>query len=128
MNTSITALNTEEVATRLIELCGKGQFLQAQEELYDADIVSIDPDGSRTIDAENMYAKEQSFLNGLKKTISISYSAPLFAGNFFTTILSMAVETSKAGYLGFSEICVYQVAEGKIIFEQFFRDNAVKKN
>jgi len=118
-------MTTAMVAGRLIELCKDGQFIQAQHELYDTAIISIDPDGSRTEGASNMNAKEQRFLNNLEKIISISFSEPLIAGGYFSVILRMEIEIKNTGYRDFEEICVYQVANGKIVFEQFFRD--VKK-
>jgi hypothetical protein len=90
--------------------------------LYDTDIKSIDPDGSLTVGASNMNAKEQRFLNNLEKINSISFSDPMFAGNYFTVILRMEIEIKNIGYKDFEEVCVYQVINGKIIFEQFFRD------
>jgi hypothetical protein len=54
-------MTTAIVANRLIELCKDGKFIQAQHELYDTDINSIDPDGSKTVGASNMNAKEQRF-------------------------------------------------------------------
>ncbi len=67
-------MTTVTVANRLIELCGNGNFIQAQHELYDKDIKSIDPDGSVTVGALNRNAKEQRFLDNLEK---IYYNGPL---------------------------------------------------
>ena len=120
--TTIPQMTTVKVAARLIELCGKGNFIQAQHELYDTDIKSIDPDGSVTVGASNMNAKEQRFLDNLEKIHNISFSNPMFAGNYFTVILKMEIEIKNIGYKAFEEVCVYQVTNGKIIFEQFFRD------
>jgi hypothetical protein len=106
------------VAKRLIELCKEGKFTEAQQELYDTDIISVDPDGSKTVGASNMNAKERRFLDSLEKIHTISYSEPLFAGNYFTVILRMEIEIKN----NFDEVCIYQVADGKIVFEQFFRD------
>jgi hypothetical protein len=89
--------------------------------------VSIDPDGIRTTGSATMQAKEQRFLHHLERIYSISLTDPLVAGNFFTTILRMEVETQLSGYLDFSEICVYQVAGDKIIFEQFFRGTSARR-
>ena len=118
-------MTTTIVANRLIELCKEGKFIQAQQELYHPDIISIDPDGSKTLGASNMHAKEERFLSNLEKIHSIRFSAPLIAGSYFTVILGMEIEIKKTGYTAFEEICVYQVVNGKIVFEQFFRD--VKK-
>jgi hypothetical protein len=115
-------MTTLEVANRLIELCKEGNFIQAQQELYHADIVSIDPDGSKTVSAENMLAKEQRFLANLEKMGAISYSQPLVAGGFFTVVLKMELDIKNGGHRVLEEVCVYQVEKGKIVFEQFFRD------
>jgi hypothetical protein len=115
-------MTTAIVASRLIELCEEGNFIQAQHEFYDTDIKSIDPDGSVTIGASNMNAKEQRFLDNLEKIYSISYSDPLIAGSYFTVKLKMEIEIKNIGHKSLEEVCVYRVADGKIIFEQFFRD------
>ena len=38
-------MNTQEVATRLVELCRKGENMQALKELYDQNIVSKEMPG-----------------------------------------------------------------------------------
>ncbi|WP_143308593.1 SnoaL-like domain-containing protein [Chitinophaga vietnamensis] len=110
------------IASRLIALCTAGEFIQAQQELYHPDIVSIDPDGSKTIGATNMHAKEQRFLDNLNSIISVHFSEPQFAGSYFTTILTMEIDIKNVGPRRFSEVCVYQTENDKIVFEQFFRD------
>lgn len=115
-------MSTATVAGRLIELCKEGKFLEAQHELYDTDIISIDPDGSKTVGASNMHAKEEQFLARLEKFHNISWSEPLIAGSYFTVILKMEIEFKKVGHKSLEEVCVYQVRNGKIVFEQFFRD------
>ena len=115
-------MSTAIVAARLIELCKEGKFLEAQHELYDADIISIDPDGSKTVGASNMHAKEEQFLARVEKFRNISYSPALIAGSYFSVILKLEIEFKKVGKMDFEEVCVYQVRNGKIVFEQFFRD------
>jgi hypothetical protein len=120
-NTTLT-MSTAIVAGRLIELCKEGKFLEAQYELYDTDIISIDPDGRKTVGAANMHAKEQEFLARVEKFHSIYWSDPLIAGSYFTVILKLEIEFRKVGYKSIEEVCVYQVRNDKIVFEQFFRD------
>ena len=120
-NTTL-AISTATVAARLIELCKEGKFLEAQHELYDTDIISIDPDGSKTVGASNMNAKEEQFLAKIEKFHNISWSDPLIAGSYFTVILKLEIEFKKIGHKSLEEVCVYQVRNGKIVFEQFFRD------
>ena len=113
-------MNTKETASRLIELCKQGKFLEAQHELYHADIISIETDGSKTLGSSNMNAKEQRFLNNIEKINSINFSKPLVSDNFFSVILKMDVDFKNGSHRSIEEICVYQVKSGKIIFEQFF--------
>jgi hypothetical protein len=120
-NNTLT-MSTAIVAGRLIELCKEGKFLEAQHELYDTAIISIDPDGSKTVGALNMHAKEEQFLARLEKLHSINWSEPLIAGSYFTVILKMEIEFKKFGNKSLEEVCVYQVRNDKIVFEQFFRD------
>lgn len=115
-------MTNTEVAARLISLCTAGEFLQAQEELYHADISSIETDGSKTNGAANMHEKEKAFLSRLDKINFVRYSEPQFAGSYFSVVLTMSIDLKGAGSFTFAEVCVYQVKEGKIVFEQFFRD------
>ena len=115
-------MTTATVASRLIELCTEGKFIQAQNELYDTNIKRIDPDGSVSQGKSNMNAKEEQFLNSLDNIQRIAFSEPLIAGNYFSVTLTMEIEIKNVGYKKFEEICVYQVASGKIVFEQFFRN------
>lgn len=114
-------MTTRMVADRLVELCKAGEFVQAQQELYDTDIVRIEPDGTKTTGAAKMLEQEQRFLASLEKIHSISYSEPLVAGNFFTVVLKMEIDMKQRGHIVLEEVCVYEVANGKVVFEQFFR-------
>ncbi len=111
---------TKTISERLIELCKEGKFLEAQYELYDENIVSIETDGTKTTTAAKMHEKEKKFLEKVEKFRSIEFSQPLIAGNYFTLILKMEVDLKNVGYKMMEEICVYKVKGDKIIFEQFF--------
>jgi hypothetical protein len=114
-------MTTRMVADRLIELCKAGEFVQAQQELYHADIVRIEPDGTKTSGAAKMLEQEQRFLASLEKIHGISYSEPLVAGKYFTVVLKMEIDMKQRGKITLEEVCVYEVVDGKVVFEQFFR-------
>jgi hypothetical protein len=109
------------VADRLVELCAAGEFVQAQQELYGEEIVRVDPDGKRTAGAANMLEQEKQFLASLAGIHDISYSEVLVAGDFFSVVLKMVIEKKNGGTITLEEVCVYQVVDGKVAFEQFFR-------
>jgi hypothetical protein len=114
-------MTTKMVADRLIELCKAGEFVQAQQELYHTDIVRIEFDGTRTTGAASMLEHEQRFLASLEKIHVIGYSEPLVAGKFFTVVLKMEIDMKQRGHIVLEEVCVYEVVDGKVVFEQFFR-------
>jgi hypothetical protein len=112
-----------EVAQRLVELCRQGAYETAQSELYAAEAVSIEPEGSPTPSVKGLEA-----IVGKGKHFTATFevhggmvSDPVVAGAFFS--LSMAIDvTPRAGGPRFTmeEICLYEVRDGKIIREQFF--------
>ena len=53
-------------------------------------------------------------------THSLEVSEPIIAGNTFSLTMRMDVTTKDRGRQDLTELCVYQVKDGKIISEQFF--------
>jgi len=113
---------TATIAARLTALCTEGKFIQAQEELYDFDIVHIETDGTRFETLPVMLEKEQQFLDNIEKINQVEFSEPLIAGGYFTVKLIMDIKLKNIGRKRLEELCIYQVVDGKIVFEQFFRD------
>ncbi len=116
-------MNTQEVANRLVELCRQGQNMQALEELYAPGITSYEAEGSpnavvQGFDAvkgksEQWYANLEAFHSGV-------VSDPVVAGNHFSCSMKMDITTKDTGRMQMEEICVYEVADGKIVSERFF--------
>ena len=53
-------------------------------------------------------------------THSMEISEPMIAGNTFSLTMRMDVTTKDRGRMDMTELCVYQVKDGKIISEQFY--------
>src|SRR6185312_963597 len=90
-------MNTEAVAKRLVELCRKGEYEQAQRELYAQDAVSIEmpglPEGALG-DAkglEAIYEKGRQFASMVEAVHANSVSDPVVAGNWFSATMTMDV-------------------------------------
>jgi len=116
-------MNTPEVARRLVGLCRQGAYETAQLELYAADAVSIEPEGSPTPTVKGLEAivGKGKYFAATFEVHGGTVSEPVVAGAFFS--LSMAIDvTPRAGGERFmmDEICVYEVRDGKIAREQFF--------
>ncbi|TSE08811.1 MULTISPECIES: SnoaL-like domain-containing protein [Aquimarina] len=116
-------MNTQQVATRLVELCRLGENMQAINELYAQNVVSKEMQGmpnsiTSGIDAvlkksEDWYASVEEFHGG-------EISDPLVAENHFSCSMKMDCTFKEQGRMQIEEVCVYQVDNGKITEEQFF--------
>jgi hypothetical protein len=116
-------MTTQEVANRLIELCRKGYVLEAQEELYGENIISIEPPGAQVEKAEGLKAvteKGRSFAGMIEERHGFSTTDPVVNGKYFTMGMTLDATMKGHGRRLLEEICVYKVEDGKIVFEEFF--------
>ncbi|MES2678795.1 MAG: SnoaL-like domain-containing protein [Bacteroidota bacterium] len=123
METQIACMTIEMVANRMRELCSKGRNLEAIDELYSERIISIEPHGLHPYKIEgkvSVLAKNRQWLSTFKQIESISISQPLVSGNYFCFTMKIDAVIKDIGKNSMSEICVYEVENGKIVFEQFF--------
>jgi hypothetical protein len=118
-------MSTQQIATRLAELCNQGKFEAAQTELFADDAVSIEQEGSAEMPKEtkglrNIIEKGHRWEAGIEKVHSCSASKPLVAGNAIAMTLALDVTMKGRGRMKLEEVCVYEVKDGKIASEQFF--------
>ena len=115
-------MNTiNEIANRLIALCTKLEFVEAYTELYAEDAVSIDPNYKNEPfkGLGNLIDREKQFL--LRVEIhEIKISEPIYAGSYFSVVLSMDFTVNGQDRKMLEEICVYKIEMGKIVSQQFF--------
>ena len=119
-------MNTQQVANRLVELCRRGEFTKAQEELYANDAVSLEPEGApagamgnaKGLDA--IREKGKAFDQTYETIHSITVSEPLIAGEYFSIMMGLDATWKQGGRYAMEEICVYRVRNGKVVLEQFF--------
>ena len=121
-------MNTEQVAKRLVELCRKGEYEQAQRELYAQDAVSIEmpglPEGAlgNVEGLEALYEKGRQFSERVEAVHANEVSGPMIAGNWFSVAFSMDITFKGRGRVQMQDIGVYHVRDGKVVSEQFFYD------
>ncbi len=117
-------MTTKEVANRLVELCRTGNFEQAVQELYAEDIISIEPEGNPNHivkGVEAVKAKGIEFERKIEKINKSFISDPIVAENYFSCAMLMNVHMKNVPVpIDMDEICLYTVANGKIVQEQFF--------
>ena len=117
-------MTTEEVANRLTELCRKGEWAQAQKELYADNAISIEPMATPAFEKETkgldaILEKGEKFDAMVEEYHSIKTDGPLVAANSFALVLNMDLTMKGRKREKMSELCVYDVKDGKIVSEQF---------
>jgi hypothetical protein len=117
-------MTTQEVANKLVGYMRQGQMLDAQADLYADDIVCIEPEGGMsphyTKGKKAVLEKGKQFASMIEERHGGSCSDPIVAGEFFSLTMMLDATMKGMGRMAFDEICVYQVKNGKIVFEQFF--------
>lgn len=118
-------MTTKEIAGRLVTLCRQGAWETAQRELYADDAVSIEPYATpgftqETIGLAAILEKGRKFEAMIEQLHSMSVSDPLVATNSFACTMTMDVTMKGQARMQLSEICVYEVKDGKIVSERFF--------
>ena len=117
-------MNTQEIANRLVELCREGEWETAQKELFAKDAVSIEPYATPEFQKETkgldaILEKGDKFASMVEKYHDLKVSEPLVTGNSFAVAMTMDLTMKGQGRMNMSELCLYQVKDGKVISESF---------
>jgi hypothetical protein len=117
-------MTTAEIAQRLVAVCRTGDWEAAQKELYAKDVVSIEPHATPAFAKETrglaaIVEKGHQFNAMAEKMHALTVSDPLVAGSSFACTMRMDVTMKGQGRMDMTELCVYEVKDGKIVSEQF---------
>ena len=121
MTTTISS--TAQIAHRLVEYCRRGEYLEAQRELFSPDAVSVEPEGTPNSVTRGLpaIAQKTKMFEETFEAHGGSISDPVVADPFFACTMSLDVTERKSGHkMTLSEVCVYEVRDGRIVREQFF--------
>ncbi len=117
-------MKTSEIAQRLVELCREAKWEAAQRELYADEARSIEaaagpvfPQETRGLAA--IIEKGRKFDAMVEQLHTIAVSAPLVADHSFACTMRMDVTMKGQGRFDLTELCVYEVKDGKIVAERF---------
>jgi len=118
-------MTTKEIADRLVELCRKGDFETVQSELFADDAVSIEPHATPAFEKETkgkqaIKEKGEKWGAMVQTVHGMEISDAVVATNSFACTMRMHVSMKEGGEMNMTELCVYEVKDGKIISEQFF--------
>ena len=117
-------MKTDQIARRLVELCREAKWEVAQRELYAEDAVSLEPFATPAFEKETrglaqILEKGRKFDAMVETMHALKVSEPVVAGSSFACTLQMDVTMKGQGRMNMTELCVYEVKEGKIVSEQF---------
>ena len=117
-------MTTQQIADRLVELCRKGGFDEAQKELFAEDAISIEPHATPDFPKETkglkaIKEKGKKWNEMVKEVRGIDVSAPLVAANSFACTIKMNVAMKDGKDMNMTELCTYHVKDGKIVSEEF---------
>lgn len=117
-------MKTQEIAQRLVALCREVKWEQAQKELYAENAVSIEPHATPLFPKETrglpaILEKGKKFAGMIETLHATSVSDPVVAGSSFACTAQLDVTMKGQGRMNMTELCVYEVKDGKIVSEQF---------
>jgi ketosteroid isomerase-like protein len=118
-------MTTQEVADKLVQLCSERKYQEAMETLYSPDIVSMEagapPGGSRESKGLAAAIAKGEYWAANHEIHSATVEGPLVTGSHFTVVFrSDATFKPQAKRFKMEEIAVYKVADGKVVYEEFF--------
>jgi ketosteroid isomerase-like protein len=118
-------MTTQEVANTLVKLCSEGKFHEATEKLYSPDIVSMEasapPGGARETKGLAGVMAKGEWWTANHEVHSAIVEGPIVAGSHFAVVFKLDVTFKPQGRrFQMEEVAVYKVADGKVIYEEFF--------
>lgn len=110
-----------EITNRLSSLLNELKFVEAYTELFSEHAESIDPiyKNEPLKGLAGLIEREKKFLASTE-IHDFKISEPIFAGNYFSVVISIDFTTSGRERQKVEEIAVYKVENGKIVSQQFF--------
>lgn len=118
-------MTTQEVADALVALCAQGKFHEALETLASPEIVSVEaavhPGGSRESKGIDAVRAKAEWSTANHEVHSATVEGPLVAGSHFSVVFKLDLTFKPDGRrFTVDEVAVYKVADGKIVYEEFF--------
>jgi len=117
-------MSTEEVATKLVEYCRKGEWMKAVDDLYAKDIVSVEAHAMENMPAEmrgiDQVRGKTEWWEKNMEVHSTKVTGPFVARDTFVVQFDVDV-TNKASKkrMQMLEVGIYNVKDGKVSREEF---------
>ena len=117
-------MTTKQVADQLVKMCRAGKVEEAKQELFTEETLSIEPgEGVLPKETKGLKAIQQKadlFISMVDEFHGNTISDPVVAGNYFSLAWETDLKMKGSDREIVSELCVYEVRDGKILSERFF--------
>lgn len=115
---------THEVAFRFNELAQQEKWFEIQDELFENDVKSIEPEDSPYLKnaqgKSEVRKKAEAWVSRITGLHHAHTTTPVIAGNHFAVGREMDITVNEIGRIQIKQLMVYEVKNGKIISEEFF--------
>ncbi|MEM1321215.1 MAG: SnoaL-like domain-containing protein [Bacteroidota bacterium] len=115
-------MNVKEIANDLVKHCRLGQYEEVVKKYYSPAIRSIEPasDPQEVQGIEAIIEKGKQWEKDFE-VHGLEISDPVVADDYFSCVMAIDSTHRPSGQRSTSsEVCVYEVKDGKIVMEQFF--------
>jgi hypothetical protein len=115
---------TEEVATKLVDYCRKGEWMKALNDLYGKDIVSIEAQEMENMPAEmrgiDQVRGKTEWWEKNMEVHNAKVTGPFVARDTFVVGFDIDVtEKASKKRMQLSEVGIYTAKDGKVVREEF---------
>ena len=115
---------TEEVATKLVDYCRKGEWMKAVDDLYAKDIVSVEAQAGENMPAEthgiDQVRGKTEWWEKNMEVHSAKVAGPFVARDTFVVQFDVDVTDKESKKrMQMSEVGIYTVKDGKVSREEF---------
>lgn len=115
-------MNINEIAKKLVDWFNAGEMMKPYEELYSQDIISVEQaePNKRCVGMTELMKKGEWWHENFEVHAARA-EGPLVGDDFFSVKFWMDTTHKPSGMRSeMSEIAVYKVKDGKIVYEEFF--------
>lgn len=123
-------MTIQQIADELVTMFNRGDIEDLYQKLYSPEIVSVEPtEPMKVMKGFDQVMEKGKWWQENFEVHSTSMSRPVVADDFFSVAIRMDTTHKPSGMRSeITEIGVYQVADGKIIREEFFYTSPQEDN
>lgn len=113
-------MTVQEIVEKISEYIHQGKNLQAEEELYADDIISIEQDGYTVTGKQAVIAKTKTAFENVEEFYGGGVTLAYVGTDSFLLKIEGDVKRKNSERTKFEEFAYYEVKDGKIWREHFF--------